>query len=189
MLYRSKTFFACALVAILGFAAPSCGGGSDGDDDSGGSGGDGGGSGGRGGSGGARGGSGGGGSDPLHAREVENCDVAPTVKDVEQKIIGPTCAGIGCHRSEAAFGDYRFVATKSWATAAMEAKSTGKCKDEPIIDKEAPENSLMYRTLQDDPKCENGDDADKMPPSNALRMLSDEEKVCLEEYIKAVTRD
>ncbi len=178
MLYRYKAFSACALVAILGFAAPSCGG-SEGDDETGGGGGSGG-----------KGGSGGAGTDPLHAREVANCEIAPTVKDVEQKIIGPTCAGIGCHRSkDIGFGDYRFVATKSWATDAMEAKSTGKCKDEPIIDKDNPENSLMFRTLQNDPKCENGDEADKMPPSNALKKLTDEQKVCLEEYIKAVTRD
>lgn len=184
---RTNTLLAALFVALLATAGAACGGGDDGDDGDGGSGGDGGGGSGSGGSGGASGGSSGG--DALQRREVKNCSKAPTVGQVEQRIIQSKCATAGCHRDDL-LGNFRYNASKSWAPDFFDAEASQTCNGDKIFDKEDPENSLFYRIIQENPECAgSGNPKNRMPPSNALSQLTDEEKTCIEEYVRAVTAD
>lgn len=167
---RTNKILAALFVVALATAGAACGGGDNSGDD-------------------GDGGSGGGGGGDLQSREVKNCSKAPTVGQVEQRIIQSKCATAGCHRDDL-LGNWRFKDGESWAPAFIGAEASMTCKGDPIFDKDDPENSLFFRIIQEDPQCASeGQPKDRMPPPNALSQLTDEDITCLEEYVRAVVAD
>jgi hypothetical protein len=128
---------------------------------------------------------GGGGGDPVLAAQVSDCAMAPTVKEVEEKIIIPSCgkAGSACHGKSGPFPPDMITAPvykllTSWTPATY-------CKSNKVVDLANPANSLMISKLTDMPKCPDGSaGGDQMPWR--LPALPAAEATCLKNYAMAV---
>jgi hypothetical protein len=135
--------------------------------------------------GGSTGGSAGGGVGP--GMPVANCVMAPTVGEVETKIIAVKCGETACHVPMGVFKPDLKTAG-SWARLldkVVEYSAT-KCKDDVYIKKSDPLKSYFLSSVKDAmPKCSDGRMGGVRMPFGKPP-LSAEEITCIEGYVKAL---
>ncbi|MDX2020614.1 MAG: hypothetical protein SF187_10255 [Deltaproteobacteria bacterium] len=145
----------------------------------------GGGGGGGGSSGGGSGGGGASGGDVL-GKTVENCGDYPTIGEVETKLIKVKCGDpSGCHGTSGA----KFppeLKTANMYERLFDKPGVGVCTSDKLIDSGDSAKSMMLTKLGDTPKCTDGSDGGAKMPFSDKTMLTDGDKTCLQEYVKAV---
>lgn len=138
-----------------------------------------------GGSGGGGGGGSGSGSDIL-GKTVENCGDYPTIADVETKLIKVKCGDpSGCHGTSGA----KFppeLKNPNMYDRLFDKPGVGVCTSDKLIDSSDSAKSMLLTKLAETPKCSDDSDGGAKMPYTDKTMLTDGDKTCLEEYVKAV---